>query len=241
MIISHKHKYIFVELPRTGTTAIASELKLHYDGQEIYRKHTTYSYFLKHCTEEEKNYTAFSCRRDPVDRVFSYYQKMKSGVYDEKFGQTNISLYDKIYLLPTVKWIQTNQVDFELFLKKKYKLPYCDWSILDHHRMKYVIDFENLNAEFKHVLNSIGLQVVRDLPKKNATSKSSAFQVATQNVSKETLVDVFAPYVIEQDYKNSIIYSYARSVGMNKNIIYKYKVSKMMYKTYYFFAGARNK
>ena len=35
MIISHEHKYVFVEFPRTGTTAISKELCLNYFGKRI--------------------------------------------------------------------------------------------------------------------------------------------------------------------------------------------------------------
>ncbi len=42
MIISHKYKYLFIELPRTGTTAISKELRERYAGELIYEKHTKY-------------------------------------------------------------------------------------------------------------------------------------------------------------------------------------------------------
>ncbi len=56
MIISHKHKYLFVELPRTGSTAIYEELCQHYDGTQILFRHATYDDFLKVASEEEKKY-----------------------------------------------------------------------------------------------------------------------------------------------------------------------------------------
>ena len=33
MIISAKHRYVYVELPRTGSTATGNELLSHYDGE----------------------------------------------------------------------------------------------------------------------------------------------------------------------------------------------------------------
>ena len=39
MVISHKHRYVFVEIPHTGSHAISKELCEFYDGQIIHRKH----------------------------------------------------------------------------------------------------------------------------------------------------------------------------------------------------------
>ena len=47
MIISEKNKYLFLELPRTGSTAISKELRDHYDGKRILRKHSLYHEFKK--------------------------------------------------------------------------------------------------------------------------------------------------------------------------------------------------
>lgn len=52
MVISHKYEYLFVELPRTGTTAIHNELLEKYDGQGILSKHANYRDFLKIASEE---------------------------------------------------------------------------------------------------------------------------------------------------------------------------------------------
>ena len=54
MIISHAHRYVFVEVPRTGSRAVATELREHYDGHEILRTHATYSDFLRQATDDER-------------------------------------------------------------------------------------------------------------------------------------------------------------------------------------------
>ena len=54
MVISHRHRYLFVELPRTGSTAIHRELIELYDGTAILQKHATYEDFLRGATEIEK-------------------------------------------------------------------------------------------------------------------------------------------------------------------------------------------
>ena len=75
MIISHQHKYLFVELPRTGTTAVSRELRLMYAGTRILRKHSSYQEFLRKASDEEKKYFVFTCIRNPLDDAVSHYFK----------------------------------------------------------------------------------------------------------------------------------------------------------------------
>ncbi len=42
MVISHKHEYLWVELPRTSSTTISKALCTHYAGGKILSKHATY-------------------------------------------------------------------------------------------------------------------------------------------------------------------------------------------------------
>lgn len=67
VIISDRHRYLFVELPRTGSTAVHRELKARYDGTPILTKHATYRDFLKVATENQKRYFVFSSVRNPLD------------------------------------------------------------------------------------------------------------------------------------------------------------------------------
>ena len=61
MIISHKLRCVFVQLPRTGSTAIARELISHYQGTPILNQHSNYVDFLRVATASEREYFVFSC------------------------------------------------------------------------------------------------------------------------------------------------------------------------------------
>ena len=60
MIISHVHRYLFVELPHTGSSAVSRELREHYAGTQILYKHARYAEFLRSCSAEERDYFVFS-------------------------------------------------------------------------------------------------------------------------------------------------------------------------------------
>ena len=78
MIISRKHNYVFVEMPRTGCTAVGKELLSQYGGERILRKHSTYPDFLRIATDDEKRYFVFSGVRNPLDDAVSHYFKLKT-------------------------------------------------------------------------------------------------------------------------------------------------------------------
>lgn len=202
MIISHKHKYLFVELPRTGTTAIHDELIKNYDGEEILLKHATYRDFLKVASEEEKNYFVFSCIRNPMDRVVSLFLKLQNPT-----GQFNKTQYRRsktisaIVFNKRIRYIQKYNPSFANYFKKFYHLPYDDWSSLDHHRFDFILRFENLNNDFQTLLKKIGLKKVRDLPTINKTASKKVYvDYFTPDIQKKAC-KIFGPFMQKFEYE----------------------------------------
>ena len=76
MIISHEHRFVFVELPRTGSTAVGKELIESYGGVRILRKHSSYGDFVRQATPDERTYFKFSSIRNPMDDAVSGYFKL---------------------------------------------------------------------------------------------------------------------------------------------------------------------
>jgi Sulfotransferase family len=178
MIISHKHRYVFVELPLTGSTAISAELRENYDGIPMLHKHATYLDFLRAANADEKSYFVFSCIRDPLDQAVSFYFKYKTnhrGIYTNPGRATRFkgSIYHRIFLHVDQKrfrFIQDNDADFATYFLRFYKRPYSNWSVLSHKRFDYVIRFENIQEDFSRVLRRIGVAQKRPLPIRNKTS-----------------------------------------------------------------------
>lgn len=226
MVISDKYKFLFVELPRTGTTAISKELIENYEGKEILSKHSTYKEFLKIASAEQKNYRVFSCIRNPIDRTVSFYVKCAKGFYDNRFREGyKKRLYDKYYLIPRVKFIKDNKASFDQYLRKFHKWPYTDWSVLDHDKFDHIIRFENLNADFKKVLSKLGIKTVRDLPIQNITTDKKSFELYLNPENSELYIKVFGPALKNLGYPMPIK---LRDEKIPNSVFVKYKIIKTL-------------
>lgn len=174
MIISHMHKYVFVEYPRTGTTAISNELCQHYSGTRILRKHSTYQQFLKIASPEEKEYFVFASVRNPLDDAVSHYFKLKT---DHRERYTNrkkvrngkrLAEYLDAFLF---QYLQKSDVDFPSYFRKFYVIPYNTWSTTSIKRYDYIMRFEKLQDDFAAVLKLLGIDPIRPLPQRNVTGE----------------------------------------------------------------------
>jgi len=121
MIISHKYKYLFVELPHTASTAISKELRELYDGESILRRHSRYHDFLRQATPAEKQYFVFSGLRNPLDTIVTGYMKYKHNVSnfytDPKNWQRNGGFVTET-ALKTYRTIQEENLSFEQYLRQ---------------------------------------------------------------------------------------------------------------------------
>lgn len=173
MIISHTHRYLFVELPRTGSTAISRELVQNYDGIRILWKHATYHDFLKIARPEEKDYFVFSGIRNPLDDAVSRYFKLRTDHRNQYTDPAKLKKRTKIYdRVETFiyKDLQKNNADFERFFLKYYVFPYNNWASMGRKHYGYVIRFENIQEDFDTALRLIGIEPKQPLPVRNATT-----------------------------------------------------------------------
>ena len=204
MIISHKYRYLFVELPLTGSTAVHRELCDLYEGQAIIRKHATYREFLRQATEVEKRYFVFSSIRNPLDVAVSTYFKQKTNHRNQfttasKLRKKGGSVTTKA--LKRHRYLELTGADFATYFLKYYRLPYDNWSRLNHRSFDFIIRFEQLQQDFDEALRLTGITPVRDLPAKNQTKLktrefASYYPANTHNRARK----VFGPFMKRWDY-----------------------------------------
>jgi hypothetical protein len=207
MIISHVHKYVFVELPFTGTTSIRSALLEHYNGIRILHRHATYNEFYRTATPEQKKYFVFSCIRNPLDVAVTDYAKHKSG-FGEKVNvrikkSKGMRRLINGYRLGKIDFAMDANADFSDYFLRYYKLPYDDWSAVSHARCDFVIRFERLQEDFEKALELIGIkEKITNLPVTNKTAgKQDDFLSSYSAEAIARAKYVFAPYMDKWNYQ----------------------------------------
>lgn len=203
MVISHRYKYLFVELPRTGSTAIGRELCAYYNGLKILHKHSTYDDFLRIASDQERTYFVFSSIRNPLDSTVSLYFKYKSD-HRKQFSQekNTHSRVLRFFSQGQFNFVLNTDADFRTYFLKFYKVPYNNWSSLSHRTFDYVIRFENLQDDFSEALRQIGIEQVRPLPSSNKTGGREKDFLAYY--TPETIARakwVFGPFMDEWGYE----------------------------------------
>lgn len=205
MIISHKHKYLFVALPQTGSTAISRELRLNYDGERILVKHATYQDFVTIANSEEKEYFVFSCIRNPLDYTVSQYFKYLTDHHHEYTDPKRLKrvrgLVAHLFLL-RFNYVRREQPDFATYFKKYYFTPYNNWSSLSHKDFDFIIRFERIQEDFAQALRLIGLEPKRPLPLTNPTQKKGRDYTCYYTPDTiERAKRVFGPYMRQWGYE----------------------------------------
>tara|TARA_Y100000589_G_C26952939_1_gene547256 strand:+ start:70 stop:810 length:741 start_codon:yes stop_codon:yes gene_type:complete len=179
MVISHKYRYLFIETPQTGCSAIRKELILNYDGESILSKHSSYYEFLKIASKDERKYFVFLGVRNPLDTIVSKYVKLKNNHRDRytkrlKFNFSRQLLFDiRDYFI--YKKVKKENFSFEDYINQNYLYLFDNISTLYKSKLNGVVKFENLNEDFKKILKKLKIEPIRDLPIYNNTKNKIPF------------------------------------------------------------------
>jgi len=203
VIISDAHRYVFIEVPQTASSAIAAELLSNYGGRRIYRKHSGYEEFARAASPEELRYTVLATVRNPLDIVVSKFLKARDD-HDTKYTETSVAGAPWGFRLrPEAReraFIARHGADFARFVRAFYPFIYNNRACLlpAHAR---VLHYENLDAEFAAWLKSIGLSAIRPVPLRNATSgRDRDFTSWYDERLRLHAAKVFGPYMERWGY-----------------------------------------
>jgi hypothetical protein len=206
MIISHQHRYVFVQTPMTGCTSIGKELAKHYAGEKILCKHSTYTQFCRQASAKEKRYFVFGGIRNPFDRIVSLFHKL---LYDHedylnKDNQKRLGPRTTRYQLKRFRYIRDTGADFSDYFLHFYhrfdpKLPPPQ---LPKEKADHLLRFERLASDFRSVLERLDLEPVRDLPLVNKTpGRMSEFETYYDERCRRLAISVLGPWAYYWGYQ----------------------------------------
>jgi hypothetical protein len=204
MIVSHKHKFVFIGLPFSASSAISKELFLMYEGRAMLAKHSLYYDFLKHATTEELNYFVFAVLRNPMEIVVTVYEKMKANA---KGNFTNPQLFSENGGHITKKhrekfnYIQQKNASFQQYFIRYFNKPYDNLASITVDNCDYIIRHENIEHDYVEALKKVGIKNPRPLPVANKTAgKKNDMRSYYTDEIKEQALYVFAPFLKKYNY-----------------------------------------
>ena len=213
MIISHKFRYLFIEVPHTASTAISAELREHYAGERICHKHANYREFYPQASPDEKKYLVFGAVRNPLDALVTEFCKFRE---DHKGSFSNPSNYARNGgwvedgHVDKFQFVQKTNGDFPKFFQRYHRKIYFNWFLLGHRRFKKIMRFENIQNDFEETLKLLNIKPFRSLPIVNKSARPDSFE---DFFSEELQLDVVKYYGPFLHYWG---YSFPDSFGLSK-------------------------
>jgi chondroitin 4-sulfotransferase 11 len=204
MLISHKHKFIFLSTGKTGTTSIGSLL-------EKFRDHKVN--FYKHCrltepsslidprdgAEKELNfnsadYFTFCFVRNPWDRMLSLYNQLRKPIRPDTWEsrKTAHDLSNRYSFTDFLK--KLDHKDFDGYAQSNFYLIGGNGNLLD-----FIGRFENLQEDFDIICDKIGIPR-QELPHKNK-SKHKHYTEYYDDETKQIVAEKYAKDIEYFGYK----------------------------------------
>ena len=161
-MISHKHKFIFIEVPKTGTRSICSVLENNFSAV-VLRPHLGASKWHTHLERYQArfpkkipSYFKFCFVRNPWDKIVSQYHFNR-----HSFGMNDYTFEEYVHAFKRGKRISWLNYDF------------LSWMTDDKGNMlmNFVGRFENLQEDFNIVCDKIGVPRQK-LPHRNKTKRT---------------------------------------------------------------------
>jgi len=171
-----------------------NELLENYDGEILYHKHCNYPPIINDSSIKNlKDYFIFGVIRDPIDKSFSEYNKIKFNANNqytnENFFMENGGVVSK--KMRKVYRKVKKMKSFEEYIKYRYKFKlYHDWVNINSPYLDGIIRFEKLSEDFELIIKELNLPFKRSLPLINKTAKKESENYLNPKIKK----NVFGPY-----------------------------------------------
>ncbi len=202
LLISNRHKFIFVHVPKAAGTAVTRALEPYADNHPrqglrrllshlpvpespesvAFRMHVSARWArLKLPAEVYDGYRKFCVVRNPYDRAVSLYHYLSQ--------RTDHHLYERVSRLSFKGYL-----DY-LAKRRRSKNPTQLFYVADAKGQPIVDDilrFENLNGDFANLCGDLGMPDKVELPIRNASDHDPYWEYYADDYSRELVKDLFA-------------------------------------------------
>ncbi len=154
MFISHTHKLLFFEVPRTGSRSITQALT-RLDPRSptavvraVKRNLYNYHVYEQSVVDKHPDYSLIAVHRNPYDRIRSHYK------YRKQYG--NPEGFKKLTFKQYLEWVCLGELPFEIGPAMIDK-PICE--LLPFSQVNHWLAFETLNADWKTLSDTLDIKL----------------------------------------------------------------------------------
>ena len=217
MRISHKHRFIFLAIPRTGSTTMRKILDDYSDIKSIHKSEITDKFpfynhisalelkniFEKRCWEWS-NYKKFCVIRNPYDRVVSLYHhhlQMKAKRFKKTEVIGNLVGQVKNIVRPVVTFR-----DYVMGINPEKRLPTSLKSFIADESGNFLVEdilmFEKLSKDLPSYLDNLGINITaEDIPHLNASRKRGEYRDCYDEDTKQRVSALYAYEISRFGYR----------------------------------------
>ena len=200
MPISHKHKFKFIHIPKTGGSSIEVAFDLQHESNLFQPKFTNQiegCYFapqhfthtlINHFKPESKDYFSFAIVRNPYSRIISEYFYINKNFENNlirEFSEDHFNL-----------WLDTSLVKFDI----DHKLPQS--SFIDS-PVDMILKLENIEGDFEELNKQLGINYKLGHENKSFINKNNIVDSLNKN-TKLKIYNIFKEDFEKFDYENNI-------------------------------------
>ena len=158
-MISHKHKFIYIHIPKCGGCSLKDYLRKHCPDKRQNTQHNSLGVVLKENSKDIQDYYKFTFVRNPWCRLVSLYyfwfsQTQKSVFYKWDFKQVD---FIKDNGLSFIDFIHVTNSNDSVFHQKPHLKPYIGFFMDDPSSFDFIGKIENYQEDFGIICDKIGV------------------------------------------------------------------------------------
>ena len=187
MVISDSHRFIFLAVPKTGSSSIEAAFELYTSPlTRQFNKHATARTLMRDLPGEIwRDYFKFAFVRNPYDRIESwYYYRQREELADPAHPRHNLYTGDRAFA-EFVDWFPRHDL---IFKQTDFIAPLGGGLLIDR-----VCRFENLQADFASVCEQLRLPVPELGRLRMSTGRAETnWTVATRRIVNDYFAEDFS-------------------------------------------------
>ncbi|MEM9515317.1 MAG: hypothetical protein AAGA42_10725 [Actinomycetota bacterium] len=164
MILGRDLRYVFVQVPQTGSTAVGSWLCDHYGGEPVLEKHATIIEARHRLGRELDGCVVIVSIRDTYDQLISSYYKAHHGYHNASAGFRALR-HDRS------RWVSEHDASLPEFVDRFARRILAPVHALSLRRADIVLRRESLGADVAELGHVLGDARPPVLPRRNATRR----------------------------------------------------------------------